>query len=148
MSDFKVEWDKEAFKDFKLKTFEAVSLALKYTATALWGEVRKKAPTNHGRLAGSFELKQEDEFTWKIISNVKYALWVHEGTGIYGPHKTPIVPVRAKRLVFYWKKAGKMMYVPSVKGMEGRPYVDWAIEEVQPRIGEFAQRAIRETMEQ
>jgi len=146
MTKHEIKWKRGTFKKFRELTLDAIRLALEYTATGVWGEVRKKAPVDHGRLAGSFELSQTGDLSWRISSNVKYALMVHEGTGIYGPRATPIVPVRAKRLVFFWKKTGKMMYLPSVEGMKGRPYIDWAIKEVEPRVSEFAQRAIRETM--
>ncbi len=37
---------------------------------------------------------------WGTRYPVKHAMWVHDGTGIYGPKRTPIRPRRAKLLVF------------------------------------------------
>lgn len=59
----------------------------------------------------------------RIGTNVYYALWVHEGTGIYGPRHTPIVPKRARYLRFKPKGMEKYLYRKSVKGMKPNPYL-------------------------
>ena len=174
MSDieFGIDIQDQDLMEFAEKGRKAVALAIKYTALDVWGGVRKRAPTDHGRLAGSFQIQEDREMDWRIFSNVHYALHVHEGTGIYGPHKHPIVPVRAKALKFFWKKTGQVMIfkgdLPNswqkrsfanwaedrgmtpvfawVKGMEGRPYADWAIEDASLRTEDFIERAIQETV--
>lgn len=138
------DWDSAQFKSILSDAKDAVSLAIKYTAEAVWGEIRKRAPTDHGRLAGSFDMERVDEITYRIFTNVHYALFVHEGTGIYGPEKHKIVPRHAKALAFYWKKVGRHVVFGSVRGMKGRPYADQAIKAVKPRGEEFAVRAVRE----
>jgi len=139
------EWDPEQLKELLSKARNTVSLALKYTAEAVWGEIRKKAPVDHGRLAGSFHLEEMDPLTYRIFTNVHYALFVHEGTGIYGPEKHRIVPRHAKALSFYWKKVKSHVVFRSVAGMKGRPYADQAMDAVSPRIDEFIRRAIQES---
>jgi hypothetical protein len=149
---------------------DSLSRAMKYTAADVWGNIRRLAPTDTGRLAGSFEIEQVDDLSWRIFTNVHYALYVHEGTGIYGPTGHPIVPVTAKALKFHWKKTGKTMVfkgdVPPgqggsfrrwaeergmtpifawVKGMPGRPFASQAIEMTSQVVQQFIQRAIRET---
>lgn len=53
----------------------------------------------------------------RVGTNVFYAVFVHDGTGIYGPKGTYIYPKTAK--VLAWKgKGGKKMYAYRVKGME------------------------------
>lgn len=37
---------------------------------------------------------------WGTRYPVRHAMWVHDGTGIYGPRRRPIVPRRGKYLVF------------------------------------------------
>lgn|SRR5512144_2501453 len=59
----------------------------------------------------------------RIGTNVKHAVWVHQGTGIYGPRGVPIRPKTAKVLVFKPKGSTKNLYVKSVKGMKGRPFL-------------------------
>ncbi len=58
-----------------------------------------------------------------------YAKWVHDGTGIYGPHGTPIVPRKAPFMRFYWE--GKWHKRATVAGQEPQPYLKEAVEEVE-----------------
>jgi hypothetical protein len=54
--------------------------------------------------------------TVRIGTRKKHAVWVHDGTGIYGPRRQKIVPRRKKALAFTSKKYGKVV-VRSVRGM-------------------------------
>lgn len=56
-----------------------------------------------GRLRTSirYELKIAHTVIGRVGTNVKYARWVHDGTGIYGPHSTRIYPKTKKALK--WK---------------------------------------------
>lgn len=51
----------------------------------------------------------------------KHAVWVHDGTGIYGPHRSPIVPRRAKYLKFEYK--GRIWRLKSVRGQRAQPFL-------------------------
>jgi hypothetical protein len=62
-----------------------------------------------------------------IGTNVKYALYVHEGTGIYGPKGRPIRPRRAKFLRFRPSRGGKYVYAKQVKGMRPNHYLTNAL---------------------
>ncbi|GAH74921.1 unnamed protein product, partial [marine sediment metagenome] len=57
--------DIERMRELPLHTFER---ALKYIAVCVWGEMGKEAPTDHGRLAGSFDLKKLRKFAYGIYS--------------------------------------------------------------------------------
>lgn len=62
----------------------------------------------------------------RVGTNVFYAIFVHDGTGVYGPKGTPIRPVTAKRLS--WKtKTGSAVYAYSVKGMVPNPFLKNAV---------------------
>jgi hypothetical protein len=70
----------------------------------------------------------------RVGSGVKYARFVHDGTGLYGPKKTLIRPKTGKVLVFpskiYGAKKGKFMgkvVVPYVRGMKANPYLKDAL---------------------
>ena len=70
----------------------------------------------------------------RIGSPLFYAIFVHDGTGIYGPRGTPITPVSAKALVFPSKKFGAksgkfagLVVVKSVKGMKPNPFLKDAL---------------------
>lgn len=66
----------------------------------------------------------------RIGTKAKYALYVHEGTGIYGPRGVPITPKHSKVMVFTSRKTGNLVYARSVKGMKGTPYLRDALLEV------------------
>lgn len=59
---------------------------------------------------------------------VQYAKWVHDGTGIYGPHGSPIVPRTAKFLRFT-TKSGVVVFAKSVRGVPPYPYMQMALEQ-------------------
>jgi hypothetical protein len=66
--------------------------------------------------------------TMRVGSGQYYALWVHDGTGIYGPGARPIKPKTAQYLAFRWKKMGnKQFFFKSVKGMPPNPYLKDAL---------------------
>lgn len=58
-----------------------------------------------------------------VGTNVFYARWVHDGTGIYGPRHRRIVPVRRRRLRFRPHGSGRYVYARSVRGMPGNPFL-------------------------
>jgi murein DD-endopeptidase MepM/ murein hydrolase activator NlpD len=51
-----------------------------------------------------------------VGTNVSYAGYQHEGTGIYGPRGTPIVPVKSKYLRFKPKGSTQFVYAKEVRG--------------------------------
>lgn len=70
----------------------------------------------------------------RVGSNLDYAVFVHDGTGIYGPRKTKILPKRGRALVFrskiYGAKRGRwrgFVVVRSVKGMKPNPFLREAL---------------------
>lgn len=61
-----------------------------------------------------------------VGTNVWYAVLVHDGTGIYGPKGTYIVPKVAKALS--WRvKGGKRIFALKVKGMRPNPFLKDAL---------------------
>ena len=63
----------------------------------------------------------------QVGTKVFYAIWVHDGTGIYGPRGTPIRPVQAK--MRSWKnKKGKRVYAKQVLGMKPNPFLRDAMD--------------------
>jgi hypothetical protein len=63
----------------------------------------------------------------RVGFNVFYGIYVHDGTGIYGPKGVPIRPKTAKFL--RWKtKKGTVVYALSVKGMQPNPFLKDAVK--------------------
>lgn len=148
----------------------ALTNTIKYITADILGNIQREAPTDHGRLAGSYDMKQVGPFAFGIWSNVEYRWWAHEGTGLFGPYKQRIRPRTASALVFYWDKIGKTAVflgphprprkpseTPSRTAGEdvefffcwpkGKPedrYIDRAIALTEPRTGEFVRKAINE----
>jgi hypothetical protein len=63
----------------------------------------------------------------RVGSGVKYALMVHEGTGIYGPRGIRIRPRRRTFLRFQSRVTGGIVFARSVKGQRGVPYLKLAL---------------------
>lgn len=63
----------------------------------------------------------------RIGTNVEYARMVHDGTGIYGPHKSPIVPTHARVLRFKVRD-GTIVYRLSVSGQKPNPFLADAMD--------------------
>lgn len=77
-----------------------------------------------GRGTAAKETVSHIEIT--LPDHPEYARWVHTGTGVFGPYKTPIVPVHAKRLIYY--QHGEKHIARSVKGQPAQPYLHQAYE--------------------
>ena len=107
------------------------------TTPAIGGgfSVRGGNPGNRGQFSrrpGGAELTPGTRFTGirprtfveaEVLLNplVPHAKWVHQGTGIYGPHHHPIVPRVAPYLVFRWH--GRMFVKKSVRGQVPQPFL-------------------------
>lgn len=128
--------------------------AVMATAAGQWGErvgrqianaAKMRCPVDEGRLRASIThlvtARPGGGVIVQVGSPLAYARWRHEGTGIYGPHATPIVPVTAKALKFRpnitgpmrrgeSRKSGVFIFRRSVKGTPGSPFLADALEEV------------------
>jgi len=102
---------------------------------AVAGDAQRRCPVDHGRLRSSIHVQiasENGELVIEVGTDVEYALWVHEGTGLYGPRAARIYPTHAKVLVFTPRKQGGR-YVPrnkrgqvvvrSIAGMHGTPFL-------------------------
>lgn len=104
-----------------------ITAGLHRVVAAIEAEALAITPIVTGNLQQSiFSTVNEGQMSGEVGASSEYALFVHQGTGIYGPHKTPIMPVEKDAL--FWKGAPHPMY--SVKGMKGRPFMTEAIEKV------------------
>jgi len=65
----------------------------------------------------------------RIGSNLDLALWIEKGTGIHGPHHSPIVPVSSTVLVFPNSRTGGLVFAKSVQGQVARPFLEPALRE-------------------
>jgi hypothetical protein len=66
------------------------------------------------------------DLVMRVGSGLYYSLWVHNGTGLYGPRHTWIVP-KAKKFMRWTDKGGKVHFAKRVKGMKPNPYLKNAL---------------------
>lgn len=89
---------------------------------------KRRCPRRSGRLGGSIRpsMRRDSRGLVGVVgTDVEYALFVHEGTGLYGPRKRRIVPVTKRAL--YWK--GARHPVRSVRGQRSNPFLRDALKE-------------------
>lgn len=91
----------------------------------------KRVDTGHLRSSIQVQIRQfgAGRVAVRIGTNVRYARWVHDGTGLYGPRHRKIRPKRAKALRFKGARYGKSgyIYARSVKGMRGNAFLEDAL---------------------
>ena len=63
----------------------------------------------------------------RVGTNVEYALFVHEGTGLYGPKGAYIYPKTAKFLAWKTRK-GVRVYAMKTRGMRPNPFLKDAVK--------------------
>jgi HK97 gp10 family phage protein len=102
---------------------------------------KRKAPVDFGGLRQSIRSDQLRQTTtsisYRVSTNVFYARYQEEGTGIYGPKGRPILPRRAKVLRFIPKSKrstaipfSPFVFAKSVKGSKARHYMRDALREL------------------
>lgn len=116
------------FNDAALKSIAIQASAddLKVRANRVLSAARRGCPVDQGRLRASLAVEFVTQFGQPIArigSNLPYAIYVHEGTGVYGPKGTPIVPRNGRYLVFTPKGSKTKVFAKSVRGMRGRPFL-------------------------
>lgn len=62
----------------------------------------------------------------RVGTNVFYAIFVHDGTGIYGPTGTPIKP-KLKKVMVWTNSKGKKVFAYQVAGIEPNPFLANAV---------------------
>jgi phage gpG-like protein len=94
------------------------------------GLAKRLCRVDTGRLRASITTDMDTRpgrITARVGTNVNYAMFVHNGTGIYGPRGRPIVPTRGKVLVFTPKGAGRPVFARSVRGMPKTEFLTKAL---------------------
>lgn len=83
---------------------------------------------NTGRLRSSIThhlMYDGRSLSVRVGTNVKYARYVHEGTGLYGPRRAFIRPKTAR--VLRWTSRGKTVYARYSSGMEKNEFLKNAL---------------------
>lgn len=99
---------------------------------------KRNVRSDHGRLRNSIHVGtrvgEQGVIIVEVGSDLNYALAVHNGTGIYGPHGTRIVPTSGSLLVFPNRRggggSGRLVFARSVRGQRPNPYLKNALRAV------------------
>lgn len=113
---------------------DGISRALLKIAERAREHAMDAAPYRSGDLRSSLTVQEEDATTVAMGTNLEYAVFVHDGTGLFGPHRTRITPVRKKAL--FWPGASHP--VRSTQGQRPQPFLEMAMERVIPEIEALA----------
>lgn len=65
----------------------------------------------------------------RVGTNVPYATYVHEGTGLYGPRHRMITPRTRTVMRFVVRTGGRrgVVYTPRTRGVQPRPFLEQAL---------------------
>lgn len=118
---------------------EAGEDALRPIANKVLNAARRNAPVDTGRLRASIAVEYTREagrVVARVGSNLEYAIFQEEGTGVYGPRGRPITPVSAK--VLRWVPKGgargrgksRYAFARSVRGTPAVHYLRDALNSV------------------
>lgn len=143
----KLKIDVENLKPMTPRIRSAAKRTIELTATELWGNLKKNSPVDHGRLRGSWVIFQTGEMERTVKSSAKYAIFVNDGTGLYGPLHHLIRPRNGRFLSFVPRKGkykGKRIAVPWTRGQKPQRFVEKSMEQTERRVQEFMIRAFME----
>ena len=143
--DLKIQPDLARFaRSLKGNVKGAMRAGMINVTTDVEARAAKDAPVRTSNLANTHTSQVDAEGSVGTVSfTAPYAVHVHQGTGLYGPHKTKIVPKNKKAL--YWP--GGAHPVRSTKGMKANPFLRRAAQDsdIGARYVEGAERFLKRT---
>lgn len=137
-----IEIDFSDIEGWSEETAQKVDKATGKVAQYAFGEVLKEMPRKSGHMADMTGLTKEGKAHYKIKTDVFYAIFVHDGTGIYGDRGIPITPNHAQFMRFEYN--GRIIYAKSVKGQEPNPFYDRAKETTDEKIDEIVGKVLKD----
>ncbi len=96
---------------------------------ALAESAKKTSPVRTGKLRDSVGHSSGTAFSGSVVYGAPYASFLHEGTGLYGPHGKIIVIRPKKGKALFWPGAAHPVSVVRQKGIRPRDFVWRAIRE-------------------
>src|SRR5579875_2612957 len=141
-----IDLDDSAVADLLSGPCGAVVSHIGEVTNAVRNEAVRRCPRDEGHLAASLEATVTAEpgrVVGRVGTNLDYAMYVHEGTGLYGPRGQVIRPVSAKVLVFRPSRGaggvrlantmavsqrGPMVFAAFVRGQKPQPFLREALE--------------------
>jgi hypothetical protein len=123
-----------------------VTVAMNKSLVRLQATAKSLAPVDQGILRGSLLISPTiwngSTATGSVGTNLAYSIYQEQGTGIYGPHGTPIRPKTKK--VMAWNKNGTWHFAREVKGVRPKWYMRTSAEQNQSVINGYFNTAMDE----
>lgn len=108
-----------------------VIIDLARRAIRVQNRAKQLCPVDTGRLRASitYEIRLDNRSPYALVgTNVFYAPYQEEGTGIYGPRGTPIRPKRGRFLRFKPRGSNRYVFAREVRGTPGKHFLRGALE--------------------
>lgn len=96
------------------------------------------------QLMRSLQVLEADTTHVKVGTNLNYGLWVNDGTGVFGPTGSPIVPVNAR--VLHWVGEDGDVFRPSVQGQPGKHFMEEGLKNSKSGVQEEVSRAFEDVL--
>jgi len=114
------------------------------TATELESKLKQGppngfTPVDEGHLTGAWSTQKSSNGV-QMTNSAEYAVYQNEGTGVFGPRGRMITPVNAR--VLHWEKGGTHFFARSVKGVEGKHFVEKSLDAVEEKMPSILQQAV------
>lgn len=133
---------RQAVKKSPDTTYKELSKAITTSVNFIRPIMRGEMPVGKTRKLSGNVQAQTDGLTGSVGPNLDitpYAVWVHRGTGLYGPFKSRIVPVRKKAL--YWP--GARHPVKSTAGQVANPFVERTYNQIKNPVEQIFEKSVQ-----
>lgn len=145
MVTVKVRVDRSKLLNVEEKFPQIKEKGLSLVSQELINRLQKNSPVDHGLLKGWYVFEYTPGEQVKIKSPAHYVKYVNDGTGIYGPHKTPIYSKHIGSPMAF-QVGGKMIYTRMIRGQKPQRIVERSIEEVEDKLGNLFIKSVREVL--
>lgn len=133
---------KEAFSGMEEKFKSNIKNALDKSINVVWGTATKITPVDTGHLRGKLRKKVYNDRA-VIGTNVKYAIYVHEGTRPHWPPIEAITPWAKRHGIEPFLVARSI----AKHGTRAQPFIKEAINNSQNKIEGFFEQAVNKTLD-
>lgn len=145
MVKVQIKIDSSKMPNISQKIPEIRKKGLNYTGQGMLRHLKINSPVDQGVLKSWFFSKVTDDEI-EIKTPAKYATFVNDGTGIYGPHKTPIYSKTiGKPLAF--QVGGKMVFVKMIRGQKPQKFVEKSISQTEEKLAGYFIKAVHEGLQ-
>ena len=92
--------------------------------------LKNNSPNDKGRLANSWKVSNKTENSTTVSTDVPYANYPNDGTGVFGKRGSPITP-KSPNGVMVFEKNGKTIFTRKVQGQKGQKFVEKSIKDLE-----------------